>query len=47
MASTQYANNYKTDFLGHWTQISSIRKPIIAAVNGYAVGLHAEFMTCN
>ena len=38
MANTQYSTNYKTDFLGHWSLVSSIRKPIIAAVNGFAVG---------
>ena len=48
MASTQYQNNYKTDFLGHWTRVSSIRKPIIAAVNGYALGGGCELaMMCD
>jgi Enoyl-CoA hydratase/isomerase len=31
--------NYKNNFLGHWTHITNIRKPIIAAVNGFAVSL--------
>lgn len=43
MATTQFATNYKTDFLGHWTKVTSIRKPIIAAVNGYAVRLIGAF----
>jgi len=43
MAHTQFANNYKTDFLGHWTKISSVRKPIIAAVNGFAVSFRLKY----
>ncbi len=37
MANTNFASNYSTNFLGHWTRVTSIRKPIIAAVNGFAV----------
>lgn len=28
---------YKNNFLGHWTDITQVKKPIIAAVNGFAV----------
>ena len=28
---------YKTKFLASWGQISSLKKPVIAAVSGYAV----------
>ena len=28
---------YKNNFLGHWTDITKIKKPILAAVNGFAV----------
>jgi hypothetical protein len=28
---------YKTNFLGHWTDITKVKKPILAAVNGFAV----------
>lgn len=37
MKDRQFIENYVEDFLGHWTQITKIRKPIIAAVNGFAV----------
>jgi enoyl-CoA hydratase len=26
-------------FLDHWSAVSAVKKPIIAAVNGFAVGL--------
>jgi enoyl-CoA hydratase len=32
-----FAQVYKTNFLGHWGKINDIKKPIIAAVNGFAV----------
>lgn len=38
MKDRNFIENYSEDFLGHWTQIIKIRKPIIAAVNGFAVG---------
>ncbi|KAJ1650119.1 hypothetical protein GGF38_005917, partial [Coemansia sp. RSA 25] len=39
MKDAEFVNNYKTNFLGHWVeQTSKMRKPIIAAVNGYALG---------
>lgn len=28
---------YKNNFLGHWTDITKVKKPILAAVNGFAV----------
>lgn len=27
------------DFLGHWTRVARCRKPVIAAVNGFAVSV--------
>lgn len=38
MKDKEFAEVYKTDFLSHWTKITEFRKPIIAAVSGYAVG---------
>jgi enoyl-CoA hydratase len=29
---------YATDFLTTWTQISAFRKPIVGAINGFALG---------
>lgn len=38
MKEMTFAAAYKQNFLGHWSQLSQVRKPIIAAVNGYALG---------
>lgn len=37
MKDKEFAEVYKEDFLGHWTEMSAFRKPIVAAVSGYAV----------
>lgn len=37
MKDKEFAEVYKGDFLAHWTEMSSFRKPIVAAVSGYAV----------
>jgi enoyl-CoA hydratase/carnithine racemase len=40
--------NYKSNFIGDWTGITKIRKPIIAAVNGFALGGGCEVaMMCD
>ena len=48
MQNREFAENFKSNFLGHWGDISKIRKPIIAAVNGYALGGGCELaMMCD
>ena len=39
MASKDYIEVFKEDFItGNWEEVSRARKPVIAAVNGYALG---------
>lgn len=38
MKNLDFVSNYKNNFLNNWTGITSIRKPIIAAVSGFALG---------
>ena len=39
MASLTFAEAYKSDFISrNWEQIRSVRKPVIAAVSGFALG---------
>lgn len=38
MKDLDFVTNYNNNFLSDWTGITSIRKPVIAAVNGFALG---------
>ena len=48
MKDRSYTYVYSTNMLDWWEEISSIRKPIIGAVNGYALGGGSELaMLCD
>uniref|UniRef100_A0A914XB46 Probable enoyl-CoA hydratase, mitochondrial n=1 Tax=Plectus sambesii TaxID=2011161 RepID=A0A914XB46_9BILA len=38
MIPLEYPNTFLGGFLEHWTKVTEVRKPVVAAVNGFALG---------
>ncbi|KAF8608766.1 putative enoyl-CoA hydratase precursor, mitochondrial [Ceratobasidium sp. AG-I] len=48
MKDKEFTDVYKNNFLSDWTKITSFRKPVIAAVSGFALGGGCELaMMCD
>lgn len=48
MQNRTFSENFRGNFLEHWSNITKIKKPVLAAVNGYALGGGCELaMMCD
>jgi enoyl-CoA hydratase/carnithine racemase len=48
MKDLNFISNFKNNFLNNWTGVASTRKPVLAAVNGFALGGGCELsMMCD
>jgi hypothetical protein len=43
MKDKHYVGTYTDNLLGHWAEIMNIKKPVLAAINGYAVSFFFFF----
>ena len=39
MEKKEFSDVYSSNFLNNWTRLADTRKPVIAAVNGFAVSV--------
>ena len=45
MQNRTFQECYGGNFLAHWNRVSTVKKPVIAAVNGFAVCFISFFFT--
>lgn len=45
MSKLTYSDCHNANYLANWSDVAKFRKPIIAAVNGYAVKLNPRLDT--